>query len=165
MFTTLEEFAKEFEQESALTEKVLDALTDESLSQAVSDNGRTLGRLAWHLVHGFNYMAQLGLTYDEPFAANQVPASAAEIASEYRRLKGAFMRAVRQTWTDESLKQELDLFGEKWTLGAVFRFNLSHEIHHRGQMTVLMRQAGLRVPGLYGPSSDEWIEMGKTPLE
>ena len=31
---------------------------------------------------------------------------------------------------------------------------LHHEIHHRGQMTVLMRQAGLKLPGVYGPSAD-----------
>jgi uncharacterized damage-inducible protein DinB len=27
-------------------------------------------------------------------------------------------------------------------------------------MTVLMRQAGLRVPGVYGPAEEEWGEMG-----
>ncbi|MCK4657684.1 MAG: hypothetical protein KAT85_11650, partial [candidate division Zixibacteria bacterium] len=33
-------------------------------------------------------------------------------------------------------------------------------IHHRGQMTVLMRQAGLKVPGVYGPSMEEWEHFG-----
>jgi len=37
---------------------------------------------------------------------------------------------------------------------------IKHIIHHRGQMTVLMRQAGLNVPGVYGPSRDEWSQMG-----
>jgi uncharacterized damage-inducible protein DinB len=27
-------------------------------------------------------------------------------------------------------------------------------------MTVLMRQAGLRVPGVYGPSQEEWSQFG-----
>ena len=35
-----------------------------------------------------------------------------------------------------------------------------HQIHHRGQMTVLMRQAGLEVPGVYGPSRPEWAHYG-----
>ncbi|MGO4373779.1 DinB family protein, partial [Paenibacillus sp. MCAF20] len=37
---------------------------------------------------------------------------------------------------------------------------IKHEIHHRGQMTVLMRQAGLRVPDLYGPTKEQWAEFG-----
>ncbi len=27
-------------------------------------------------------------------------------------------------------------------------------------MTVLMRQAGLTVPGIYGPSKEEWANLG-----
>jgi len=30
-----------------------------------------------------------------------------------------------------------------------------HQIHHRGQMSVLMRQAGLVPPGIYGPTREE----------
>lgn len=32
---------------------------------------------------------------------------------------------------------------------------LSHTIHHRGQLTVLLRVMGAKVPGVYGPSADE----------
>jgi len=38
-----------------------------------------------------------------------------------------------------------------------------HQTHHRAQMTVLMRQAGLKVPGVYGPSREEWSQMGMPP--
>ena len=41
------------------------------------------------------------------------------------------------------------------TRGMAVLVMLHHEIHHRGQMTVLMRQAGLPVPGVYGPAKDE----------
>jgi uncharacterized damage-inducible protein DinB len=30
-----------------------------------------------------------------------------------------------------------------------------HQTHHRAQMMVLMKQAGLKVPGVYGPSEDD----------
>jgi uncharacterized damage-inducible protein DinB len=42
------------------------------------------------------------------------------------------------------------------TLGAL----VGHQTHHRGQMTVLMRQAGLVVPGIFGPAREEWAKMG-----
>jgi hypothetical protein len=32
-------------------------------------------------------------------------------------------------------------------------------------MTVLMRQAGLKVPGVYGPSREEWSQFGMQPQE
>jgi len=40
---------------------------------------------------------------------------------------------------------------------------ITHQAHHRGQMTVLMRQAGLKVPGVYGPAREEWAAMGMPP--
>jgi len=39
-------------------------------------------------------------------------------------------------------------------------FLIQHQNHHRGQMTVLMRQAGLTVPGIYGPAKEEWGNFG-----
>jgi uncharacterized damage-inducible protein DinB len=32
---------------------------------------------------------------------------------------------------------------------------LNHIVHHRGQLTVYMRQCDIPVPALYGPSADE----------
>ncbi len=37
---------------------------------------------------------------------------------------------------------------------------LLHQTHHRGQMTVLMRQAGLPVAGMYGPTKEDWAKYG-----
>lgn len=163
MFTNINDFLKEFEMESAITERVLDSLTDKSLEQIVSDNQRTLGRIAWHLVTSINFMTYLGLSYDEPVAVDDVPASAAKIANEYRRLGQALIRAMKSQWTDESLNQIVNIGGEEWQNGASLRYSLRHEIHHRGQMTVLMRQAGLSVPDVLGPTREDWIKQGIEP--
>ena len=55
------------------------------------------------------------------------------------------------------------MYGEQWANGLTLRLLISHEIHHRGQMFVLMRQAGLRVPDIYGPTREVWIEQGMQP--
>lgn len=52
------------------------------------------------------------------------------------------------------------MFGQKMSKGEILFFLIQHQIHHRGQMTILMRQAGLTVPGLYGPSKEEWAMKG-----
>jgi uncharacterized damage-inducible protein DinB len=50
-----------------------------------------------------------------------------------------------------------------WTKAFVLVSLLQHSCHHRGQMTVLMRQAGLKVPGVYGPAKEEWAIYGMDP--
>src|SRR5687767_9593910 len=49
MYHTLKEFYGDWKYESEATQKILDALTDESLNQKVYPEGRTLGFLAWHI--------------------------------------------------------------------------------------------------------------------
>jgi uncharacterized damage-inducible protein DinB len=72
---------------------------------------------------------------------------------------------VAKCWSDETLQIEDDMYGEMWKRGKTLGSLINHEIHHRGQMTVLMRQAGLKVPGIYGPSKDEWAQYGMKPPE
>ena len=57
---------------------------------------------------------------------------------------------------NETLQVEDNMFGETWKRSYSLTVIVQHEIHHRGQMTVLMRQAGLKVPGVFGPSKEEW---------
>jgi uncharacterized damage-inducible protein DinB len=41
-------------------------------------------------------------------------------------------------------------------LGALFRtIMLNHWYHHRGQLSVYLRQLNVPVPSIYGPSADE----------
>lgn len=55
------------------------------------------------------------------------------------------------------------MYGETWAIGVTLSALIDHQIHHRGQMTVLMRQAGLKVPGIYGPSREDWSQIGMEP--
>lgn len=164
MFIHIDDFVKAWTEESTLTERVMEALTDASLSQPIAEGRRTLGQVAWHLVESIHYMTHCGLDFSGPSGGARVPASAAEIAAEYRRISGALIEAIRSQWTDERLLDTTEIAGEMWQNGASLRFTLMHQAHHRGQMTVLMRQAGLRLPDIYGPTYESWIEQGMEPL-
>ena len=94
-----------------------------------------------------------------------VPDNTGEIISEYKRLSAKVAEQVKANWSDEELNDEIDMFGQKWEKGKVLASLVSHQAHHRAQMTVLMRQAGLKVPGIYGPSKEEWALMGIPPQE
>ncbi|CAG7623190.1 hypothetical protein PAESOLCIP111_02493 [Paenibacillus solanacearum] len=160
MIHSIQDFEQSWSVESASTQKILDALTDASLAQEVSPQDRTLGRIAWHIVTSVHGMAShAGLAFEAPDEGTAVPASAQVIADSYRKASSAFLEAVKTQWTDASLREMRNMFGEQWPNGLTLSIILSHQTHHRGQMTVLMRQAGLAVPGVYGPSREEWALM------
>lgn len=164
MFTTIKHFESAWKQESGNTRKMLEALTDESLQQSVADDHRTLGRMAWHITQSIPDMGnRTGLNVAGPSEKDPVPATAEEIRKNYDKAASTLMSEVTGKWKDDTLQLEDDLYGETWKRGLTLRILIDHEIHHRGQMTVLMRQAGLKVPGVYGPSRDEWGGYGAQP--
>ncbi|MEH7483096.1 DinB family protein [Neobacillus drentensis] len=161
MYTSITEFIEDWNQEAASTQKVLDVLTDESLQQAVSPEDRTLGRISWHVVTSTPEMLnEFGVKVENVENSNTVPSTAKEIAETFRKVSADTMDAVKQQWTDESLKEMKNVFGMDMQKAVTLSLLIKHIIHHRGQMTVLMRQAGLNVPGVYGPSRNEWSQMG-----
>lgn len=166
MFRSLEDFLGAWIQEAESTRKVLDALTDASLAQEVVPGGRTLGKLAWHLVETLQEMLPAaGLKVEFSIDAHAVPESAPEIARQYRLGAMALTQALESQWTDAMLLETVMMYGAPWKRGFTLQVLLMHQAHHRGQMTVLMRQAGLVVPGVCGPAKEEWALMGMEPQD
>jgi uncharacterized damage-inducible protein DinB len=130
----------------------------------VSPQDRTLGRLAWHVTTTVREMMErTGLRVAGPPHDAPVPGTAGEIASAYEEAARSLADVVERTWDDAALKLEDEMYGDKWKRGFTLAALIHHQIHHRGQMTVLMRQAGLAVPGVYGPAREEWSKMGMPP--
>lgn len=159
MYANIQSFIEDYRNEAAGTQKLLDALTDASLAQEIAPGYRTLGFLAWHLATGCGMLLQTGLKFAAPSEEGN-PNSAASIASGYRNSVAAVIDAVQTQFTDETLQQTANMFGSEWKIGLALGMFINHEIHHRGQLTILMRQAGVPVAGVYGPSKDEWTAMG-----
>lgn len=167
MFTTLSAFEAAWTHETKTTQRALDTLTDASLAQRITPELRSLGQLAWHIATTIpEMMSRTGLPLQMPEGGEHAPApsSAAAIAATYREQSAKLLTVLRDSWTDASLGETTDMYGETWPNGLTLQMLISHEIHHRGQLTVLMRQAGLRVPDIYGPTREDWLEQGMTPL-
>ena len=165
LIRTLEDFLMTWKHESQSTLKILNTLTDESLNQKVYDEGRTLGTLAWHIVVTIDEMlGKTGLQLEATPHDAQKPKTAKEMAAAYKESSDEMVQAIKAQWSDETLLEERDMYGETWTVSTILQVLISHQIHHRGQITVLMRQAGLAVPGMYGPSKEEWLAFsGEAP--
>jgi uncharacterized damage-inducible protein DinB len=161
MYTSISEFIAEWDQESASTQKILDALTDASLQQKVSPEGRTLGAIAWHIVVSTpGMLTEFGVSIELINIDSPIPSSAKEVAETFLRVSADAANGVKQQWTDQSLTEMQNVFGMTMPKAVTLSLLIKHIIHHRGQLTVLMRQAGLKVPGVYGPSREEWSQMG-----
>jgi uncharacterized damage-inducible protein DinB len=161
MYVTIADFIREWNREATLTQKVLEGLTDHSLNQKVYPEGRTLGRIVWHFTTNIpEYLAHFGLEVNEVENAKNVPDSAKEIAETFKQISSYAIKVIEEQWTDESLKEVQTAFGREETNAQILMGLIKHIVHHRGQVTILMRQAGIKPFGVYGPPKEDWIHLG-----
>jgi uncharacterized damage-inducible protein DinB len=164
MYTTVEDFVQEYEQDAREAQKMFAELTDEALHTSVADGARNLGRVAWHIVQSVPEMLHTaGLKLDTSVLEQAVPKTAHEIAEAYQLVTAEAAKALREQWDSAELARLRDMYGMKWDGAKVLMCLIGHEAHHRGQMSVLMRQAGLVPHGVYGPHKEAWAGMGMEP--
>ena len=164
MLHSISDFESLWSQELEATQKIFKHLTDKSLSFTAAVETRTLARLAWHIVLTIpEMMSKTGLTISGVKENDPVPTSAKAIFKAYSDTALSLLDQVKSKWTDATLEQKDEMYGEKWKRGQTLTSLIIHQVHHRAQMTVLMRQAGLKVPGIYGPAREEWAAFGAEP--
>jgi uncharacterized damage-inducible protein DinB len=163
MFRHLQDVAAIWTMEAGKTLQVFDAIPDGSAFAAITAQHRDLRRLAWHLCESLAEMpANMGLHLEgfpgEPWKT-PAPDSMAEIRKVYTALSESFLASLKGL-NDMALAMTYPYYGETWTGAFALWVMVTHQTHHRGQMTVVMRQAGLKVPGVYGPVLEDWAGMG-----
>lgn len=164
MIRTIRDFEFLWSAEIENTQKVFKHLTNDSLARLIHPDVRTLGRLAWHIVTNIPEIAgKTGLTIAGPKEDDPIPSTAREILAGYSNAAISFLDEVKKNWTDATLDVVDEMYGQKWKRGFSLTAFVKHEIHHRGEMIALMRVAGLRVPGIYGPTREEWAQFGMQP--
>lgn len=164
MFRKLDDFFKAYEALTGGTRKILASIDDEAMCQNVAPGHRTLRGLAWHIVTTVpEMMNQVGLGLSAVDEKALPPGEPDAVREAYDKVSAELAAAVGDKWTDADLETTDELYGETWPRGLTLRILLDHEIHHRGQLTVLLRQAGKPVTGIYGPSKEEWGNFGMEP--
>lgn len=165
MFRHIDDFLTCWKEESARTLDVFEAIPDSAMKTAVTPEHRDLRRLGWHLVESLIEMpGHMGLGLDGASLIQDgfivaPPASMKDVAQAYRKASESLVESLK-TWKDTELEREDELYGERWKRGFTLFVLVTHQTHHRAQMTVLMRQASLKVPGIYGPAKEGWAAYG-----
>jgi uncharacterized damage-inducible protein DinB len=165
MFRRMEDFISCWKEEASRTLAVMEAIPDAAMGQAVNAEHRDLKRMGWHLVETLIEMpGRLGVEVEgahlmEAGLMAEPPQSMVLIRDAYARASASLL-SLLESWPDGELERENEMYGETWKRGFTLGVLVAHQTHHRGQMTVLMRQAGLKVPDIYGPAKEGWAAYG-----
>lgn len=163
MTTFIESFAKELEQESIGTKKLLALVPADKADWKPHEKSMALKTLATHIAEIPGWIA-MGLKTDElDFATTPYNPKDCNTAAE---LVSYFEENV--TKAKETLAEYDDsVLNDSWTMrnGEAVYFTMSkHEvirhsfgqlIHHRAQLGIYLRLLNIPIPGVYGPSADE----------
>ena len=125
---------QELEQEAQTTRRVLERVPDDRLTWRPHERARTLGDPSPSSV------------------AELIPALQQSVAKAKNVLGGMNDADLMATWRMMRGDRELFAVPRAAILRSVM---LNHWYHHRGQLTVYLRQLGVPVPSIYGPSADE----------
>lgn len=155
MYRHVNDFIQEWERNSAGTLSIFEAITEEKKNVSIVEGHSSLEWLSWHLTTAPAYfMGLAGLSLNLELNPTATPATTREIQTVYKTVKEAVVKTVNENLTDESLLNTVDAHGQATPVGAVLRLMVDHQTHHRAQMQVLLRQAGLPVPGVMGPTKE-----------
>ena len=153
---------QELEQEAQTTRRVLERVPGSQLGWKPHDKARTLGALALHVAATPGAVATLAAEdqVQAPDFVDPLPTSASElipaldnsIATAKRVLGSMDDAALNGTWRMMRNGQEVLAIPRVALLRSIM---LNHWYHHRGQLSVYLRQLGVAIPSIYGPSADE----------
>jgi uncharacterized damage-inducible protein DinB len=154
----------EFDHEMALARKVIERVADDRLAWAPHEKSMTLGRLATHV----SEIPQWSQTIlNEPELNMVTGAYTPRTAANVAEMLGIFDAATAKARASLASKSDAELMStwvfkqdgkELFSMPRVAAFRgwvMNHLIHHRGQLSVYLRQTGSKVPSIYGPSADE----------
>ncbi len=161
MYRKLEDFFEDWKADSEFTLKIFSRISDEKINEKPYDNIRSLGRLGWHITQTVTEMMnKAGLFDEDNLDKKPVPGTFAEISESYKKYGGELVELLKEKWNDDDLPNDIELYGRPFQRSKVLSMLLNHQIHHRAQMTIVMRLLNIDVPGIYGPSKEEWSKYG-----
>ena len=166
MYRKIDDFISDYKMESENTLKIFKSIDLQKKSLKINENVRSMERIAWHIVQSLTeMMSKTGLYETDTLEGKSIPSDLDEIISTYRNQIEMLLEKVKSGWKDNELFDKIEMYGETWTKGFLLRSMITHEIHHRAQLTVVMRYYGIKVPGIYGPSREEWANYKMPAME
>jgi uncharacterized damage-inducible protein DinB len=160
--TIVDGLLQELEQEAQTTRRVLERVPQAHLGWKPHEKSMSLGQLALHIATVPGNVAQMisqpsmqAPKFVQPPAtqvSELLPALENSVRQARAALSGMDDAAVTATWRVFDGNREIMAMPRVAALRAIM---LNHWYHHRGQLSVYLRQLNVPVPSIYGPSADE----------
>jgi uncharacterized damage-inducible protein DinB len=160
MSDELQTFISTWDTEAKKTAAMLQALPEGQYDFRPDAGGRSLGELAWHLAEieaysGFGIERGAFEIGVRPPGIER-PRSIEALAPGYERIHADSMERIRKLTPADLDRQVMFFTGNPMSIREIlWSAVLHHQIHHRGQLSVLCRLAGGAAPGTYGPNREE----------
>ena len=155
----------ELKYETSLTKKMLEKVPMDKKDWKPHEKSMSLGRLATHITETLKWVSSIyhidDFDFMKDFDFKQHQATTQE------ELLELFQTHLDKAISDLTAMTDED-FDKIWTVrrgeqvmmqlpkkAAIRGWAFSHQIHHRGQLSVYLRLLDVPVPGMYGPSADE----------
>lgn len=155
---------REFDKEMSNTRKTLERVPADKWDWKPDEKSGSLGWMAGHIANLNAFTAVVINTPELEVAGRNFPRveKHADLLDAFEKL-GEEARAALASVTDEQLQQIWTLKRNGNVIFSMPRYDMlrtmcfNHIVHHRGQLTMYLRQLEVPVPGLYGPSADEKV--------
>jgi uncharacterized damage-inducible protein DinB len=153
----------EFDHEMATSRTVIERVPEDKFAWKPHEKSMSAGRLASHVAE-MPAWAATGITQDsldlaggyDPYTAGSRAELLAlfdkNVSSARAAIAGCSDETFMKSW---SLKKGDQTLMSMPKIAVVRTFVLNHVIHHRGQLSVYLRELNVPVPSIYGPSADE----------
>jgi uncharacterized damage-inducible protein DinB len=153
---------REFDRELASTRKTLQRVPEEKWDWKPHEKSGSLGWIAGHVATLAGFTTVTIKTPSLEIADASIPKveKHADLMNTFEKMGGE-ARAALAGVTDEQLQQTWTLKRNGNLIFSMPRYDVlrtmcfNHIVHHRGQLTMYLRQLSVPVPALYGPSADE----------
>ena len=153
----------ELEQEAQTTRRVLERIPQAHLSWRPHPKSMSLGQLALHVATVPGNVAELAakdtiqgppnfVQAEAATAAELVPALDDSVARAKKALGGFDDAQMGAMWRLQNAGRDILAMPRAAVVRAIM---LNHWYHHRGQLSVYLRQLNVPLPSIYGPSADE----------
>ncbi|HEX2167369.1 MAG TPA: DinB family protein [Longimicrobiales bacterium] len=154
---------QEFTEEAGTTRRVLERVPDDRFDWKPHPKSRALGELAMHIAVVPGAIAKLATSPNPATmtpSGDATPTSGAELLAAHDE-SVATVNRVLEGISDATLLEPLRvLVGdvELFVLPRIVLIRsvmLNHWYHHRGQLSVYLRELDVPLPSIYGPTADE----------
>ena len=160
--TTIQPFLDYFERVRERTMKLVNCIPPDKVEWTYREGKFTLGDLARHIATVERYLFAESVKGGK----NAYPGCGRELADGLdnvivfmERMHAESMEVFRRVTDADLTRKVFAAEGSQISMWKMLRSMIEHEAHHRGEMYVYLGMLGVKVPSLYGLTSEEVREM------